>query len=203
MKDAWPQIKESGKQLLVTLAVGLTNIGNTIKNAVKKVWDNIKENFKNVINNAKTWGTDLIMNFVNGIKEKVSAVTDAVKNVAGKVKDFLGFSEPKLGPLSNFHTYAPDMMDLFAEGIKDNTKVVTDQIADSFDFSNQLVDVQKASTSGIMNVEGANTSRIIELLTIIAEKDPVEIGANSDGIFNLVRKKSVEYHKSNNRSAFA
>ena len=42
--------------------------------------------------------------------------------------DFLGFSEPEKGPLSNFHTYAPDMMQLFASGIKDNLWRITDQM---------------------------------------------------------------------------
>ena len=62
-----------------------------------------------------------------------------VSNVAQTVKDFLGFSEPEKGPLSNFHTYAPDMMDLFAKGIRDNENVITDQIEKSFDFGERTM----------------------------------------------------------------
>lgn len=54
-----------------------------------------------------------------------------MSGVAQTVKDFLGFSEPKEGPLSNFHTYAPDMMDLYAKGIKENTNKVTSQLEES------------------------------------------------------------------------
>ncbi len=200
-KQNWPKIKESGQKLLTSLASGLTNLGSTIKNAVKKIWDSLKSNFKSVIDNAKSWGKDLLQNFIDGIKSKISALTNVVKGVANKVKDFLGFSEPKDGPLSNFHTYAPDMMKLFAEGIKDNTDVVTDQIAKSFDFEQPVVDVTKADNSATMNSRNAEMDTIIELLQVIAEKDPVEISGNLQGIFDLVVKKNREYYKAHNRNA--
>lgn len=84
------------------------------KNLVKKIGEGIA----NAARNAFQWGRDLIDNFVQGIKDKVQAVVDAVKGVAEKIKEYLGFSEPELGPLSNFHTFAPDMIDLFAQGIR-------------------------------------------------------------------------------------
>ena len=56
------------------------------------------------------------------------------------IKDFIGFSEPDKGPLSNFHTYAPDMMDLFIKGIKDNEKKLTNQISKTFDFGEKTMD---------------------------------------------------------------
>lgn len=201
-KQNEPKFKESGKKLLESLGNGLKNLGSTIKDAVKKIWDALKDNFKSVIDNAKKWGTDLIMNFVNGIKSKISAVTDAVKNVAGKVKDFLGFSEPDEGPLSNFHTYAPDMMRLFAQGVKENTDIVTDQIAKSFNFEQPIVDVTNTDTSATMNRD-TNMDAVIDLLQQLVEKDPVELGADAEGIFNLVRKKSTEFYKTTSRSAFA
>ena len=104
---------------------------------------------------ALQWGKDLIDNFVSGIKAKISAVTSAVSGIASTVKNFLGFSEPEEGPLSNFHTYAPDMMKLFAKGIKDNEKVVTDQIAKSFNFETATVGFESSgvgmSSAGIIN----------------------------------------------------
>ena len=75
---------------------------------------------RNLPAQALTWGRDLIDNFVQGIKDTVHKVTEAVEGVANKVSDVLGFSEPEEGPLSDFHTYAPDMIDLFVKGINDN-----------------------------------------------------------------------------------
>lgn len=86
------------------------------------------------------WGADLIENFIEGIKSGWSNLTGAVGDTAQKVKDFLGFSEPEKGPLSNFHTYAPDMMDLFVKGIEDNENKLTAQIEKTFNIEEKIKD---------------------------------------------------------------
>lgn len=96
----------------------------TIPNAVKTAVDTLSS----LPGKALQWGKDLIDNFISGIKSKLSALADSIKSVAQTVRDFIGFSEPKKGPLSNFHTYAPDMMSLFAGGIQDNLWRVQDQL---------------------------------------------------------------------------
>ena len=96
----------------------------TIPNAVRTAVDTLAS----LPGKALQWGKDLIDNFISGIKSKLSALADSVKGVAQTVRDFIGFSEPKKGPLSNFHTYAPDMMSLFAGGIQDNLWRVQDQL---------------------------------------------------------------------------
>lgn len=115
-----------------------------------KAWDNIKERFSEIwgkitdafnIKDALQWGKDMIGNFISGITAKWEALKDTVSNVAQTVKDFLGFSEPKEGPLSNFHTYAPDMMALFAQGIRDNANLVTDQLESAFNFQEPVLNV--------------------------------------------------------------
>lgn len=69
-----------------------------------------------------TWGDDLSDNYSTSLwksANKEGGLFSVVNRVAQKIKDVLGFSEPKEGPLSNFHTYAPDMMKLYAKGIQD------------------------------------------------------------------------------------
>lgn len=131
------ELLKVGPDLVKAIFDGLLNAGKTLLNAGKTLINTIKEGFN--LDSVKTWGKDLIDNFVSGIKEKWNKLTSTVKDVAQTVKDYLGFSEPEKGPLSNFHTYAPDMMDLFAKGIKDNEDVVTNQIKKSFDFGNQTI----------------------------------------------------------------
>jgi plastocyanin domain-containing protein len=94
------------------------------------------------------------------------------------------------------------MMKLFAQGVKENTDIVTDQIAKSFNFEQPIVDVTNTDTSATMNRD-TNMETVIDLLQQLVEKDPVELGANAEGIFNLVRKKSTEFYKTTSRSAFA
>lgn len=139
---------------LTATVITLWHTNEDFRNAVIAIWDKIKAVFVGVGGTAKElftqtipnavrtavdtlgslpgkalqWGKDLIDNFISGIKSKLSALADSVKGVAQTVRDFIGFSEPKKGPLSNFHTYAPDMMSLFAGGIQDNLWRVQDQL---------------------------------------------------------------------------
>lgn len=139
---------------LTATVITLWHTNEDFRSAVIAIWDKIKAVFVGVGGTAKElftqtipnavrtavdtlgslpgkalqWGKDLIDNFISGIKSKLSALADSVKGVAQTVRDFIGFSEPKKGPLSNFHTYAPDMMSLFAGGIQNNLWRVQDQL---------------------------------------------------------------------------
>lgn len=149
-------IAQSGMDIMQALGEGIASFNKFIIDTVKNyVVDPISNKIKELPRMALQWGKDLIDNFVSGIKSKISAVTSAVSGIASTVKNFLGFSEPEEGPLSNFHTYAPDMMKLFAKGIKDNEKVVTDQIAKSFNFETATVGFESSgvgmSSAGIIN----------------------------------------------------
>ena len=115
---------------------GITRAENFIRQGIEGITDK----FTSLVDTAKNWGKDLIGNFVDGIKRAWEGLKNTVTSVAQSIKNFLGFSEPKEGPLSNFHTFAPDMMKLFAQGIRDNEDVVYNQLKKSFDFGDALSD---------------------------------------------------------------
>lgn len=125
---------DGGIQLVGSLIRGIISYFTQIFGIGKEIFSQLKDGFLKFKEDPKQWGKDLLDNFINGIKERVQKLKDTVSNVGKTIRDFLGFSEPKLGPLSNFHTYAPDMMELFAKGIRDNENVITDQVRKSFDF---------------------------------------------------------------------
>lgn len=117
---AIPVLLQAATSVISTLGEGILNGLVSVAQWGADIIDTIKTAIMEKIEEAKTWGKDLIQNFVDGIKGALNLVGDAVKAVAQKIKDFIGFSEPEEGPLSNFHTYAPDMIDLFTEGLEDS-----------------------------------------------------------------------------------
>lgn len=187
--EKWKKIKEAFGKVGVWFQDKFTTAKNNavgawdnVKTSFSEVWKNIKDAFK--IGDVVQWGKDMIDNFVKGVKEKWNALKSGISDVAGSIKDYLGFSEPEKGPLSNFHTFAPDMMDLFMKGIKDNQKKLQDTVASAFDFRDTIVqgDVDingnikatpttaPGSTSIVINVQGAPGQDVNELANIISKK---------------------------------
>ena len=168
-----PQLLASGVQLVTELASGILRGRVKTVQAVVEVFASIKDGFLSRINDAMKWGQDLIDNFVNGIKSKFNGVRDAMSSFGSMVKSYIHFSEPDIGPLSDFSTYAPDMMKTFADGIKANEGMLRRQIASSFDFGDMintpnmeygLPDGRRTSMGGVViNVYGAEGQDVREL----------------------------------------
>lgn len=126
--DASNQIIQAALDAVTTFVVGIGYNFKAMIDAGGELIEKMKEGISEKWEDVKTWGKDLIDNFISGIKEKWENLKSAVSDTAQIVKDFLGFSEPEEGPLSDFHTYAPDMMDLYAEGIEKNSDKVLEKV---------------------------------------------------------------------------
>lgn len=153
-----PQLVAAAIKIIGALATGIVNNIPKVGEAFKNVFEAIKKTITGWFDSIKEWGKDMIRNFVQGIKDMMQSVKDAVGKVGERIKDLLGFSEPKEGPLSNFHTFAPDMMRLFAKGIKDNENLIQAQIEQSFDIQGNIraatgngVSEASAGLSGVQN----------------------------------------------------
>lgn len=169
-----PKIVEASAKLIAMLVTGLVKSYSSLIRAGADVLQKIKEGFS--IEKALTWGKDLIDNFIRGIKSKWNDLKNAVKDMAETVKSYIGFSEPEVGPLSNFHTYAPDMMELFAKGIKDNEDLIADQMNESLSIPVNM-GINTASGGGgstsiapTINVYGAAGQDVNELADAIMDR---------------------------------
>lgn len=131
------------------IVYGFVDLWNAGVDAVKKFGEGVK----NIIAEALQWGKDLINNFIDGIMSGAGWLYDKVSGLAKGIKDRLGFSEPKIGPLSDFHTYAPDMMNLFAKGIEDNKGMLLDTVTDAFDFQSVITDANKGLNANLGDLE--------------------------------------------------
>lgn len=163
-----PKLIELGIQLIIGVTTGIIKAIPSLITGFLEAFSALGDSIPGIIEKAKEWGKDLISNFIDGIKGMWNSLKDTVSNVGSMIADFLGFSEPKKGALSNFHTYAPDMMQLFAKGIEDNKGLITDAIDSSFDVRPQItktVDAQGAGEEIIVPrggaVGGGNTQTIV------------------------------------------
>ena len=138
----WDEVGQSLEDFAVGLGTWIIGIGTSISGmwtdikdwftggiedameALSGWWDEISGWFSDLASNALTWAGDMIDNFVSGITGGVGRVGEAVSGIADSIRSLIGFSEPEIGPLSNFHTFAPDMIDLFAQGIEENLPTI-------------------------------------------------------------------------------
>lgn len=175
---AFPMLLEAGARTVVEFVGAIAQAGAEVIAAGKEMINEVWEGIKSL--NPIEWGRDLIDSFIDGIKERISRVADAARDVAQTVKDILGFSEPEEGPLSNFHTFAPDMMDLFIKGVKDNTKKLQDQVMDSFNFGDAIINanIEAQGSAGnavngspvTINVYGAEGQNVNELADAVQDR---------------------------------
>jgi transcription termination factor NusB len=155
-----PQILASGAQLVAELAIGIVRGGAEVINGFVQLFNNVGNLISERVQNAKEWGSDLISNFINGIVAQAQELWNTIKNIGQGIRDLIGFSEPKKGPLSNFHTYAPDMIDLFAKGVKDGKNKLHNAVSDTFDFGDATVGTAKSVGQGASVVNSSNDSAI-------------------------------------------
>jgi phage-related protein len=181
-----PRLVEASIKLIETLGRGLVDSFAALGRAIGELWGKIKDAFMEKIEGVKAWGRDLIDNFINGIKEKWESFKQTLSDLAGTVKDFLGFSEPKEGPLSNFHTFAPDMMDLFMQGIEDKTPELDQVVSQSFDL-------QPVMAQSMANGDGRGSETNVT----------VTLQGDASKFFTVMRDQNNIFKKMNGQSAFA
>ena len=58
------------------------------------------------------------MGIVNGIKSVINKVGEAASSVASKIREFLHFSVPDTGPLTDYESWMPDFIGGLAKGIE-------------------------------------------------------------------------------------
>ena len=158
---ALPKIVKAAPQIIMSVVRGVAGSISSLFRIGSDIIHEVGDGFSAAGDGARDWGRDMIDNFVSGIQEMWGNLVSTVSNTAQKVRDILGFSEPKKGPLSNFHTYAPDMMKLFAKGIKENEWLVLSQIQKSFDFGEQTISAgYNIKGSGAGGVGGAGNVNV-------------------------------------------
>lgn len=114
----WTAIKEHIGNTVGRMVDGVKFAIQKIPGIFSDIFGRVRNFVTSLPGEALRWGRDIIDGIADGIRGAIGKVTNAVKGVADKIRSFLHFSEPDVGPLSDFHTYMPDMMLGLASGIK-------------------------------------------------------------------------------------
>ena len=140
-----PKLIQAVPQIVGALLQGFGTYGAGMIQAGVMIVNRIKEGLSQF--NPVEWAKDMVQGFIDGITQKLSGLGKGAKILASTISKYIHFSEPDVGPLSDFHTYAPDMIDLFVKGMKDNTGKLLNQVEDTFDFGNMIGEVSPNSFS--------------------------------------------------------
>lgn len=114
----WTAIKENIANTAGRMVDGVKFAIQKIPGIFSDIFGRVRNFVTSLPGEALRWGRDIIDGIADGIRGAIGKVTSAVSGVANKIRSFLHFSEPDVGPLSDFHTYMPDMMSGLAGGIK-------------------------------------------------------------------------------------
>ena len=112
------------------------------------------------MNIARSWGRDLMQNLIDGITDMAGELIDAIAGVARTICEYLHFSVPDKGPLSEFESWMPDFMKGLAKGINKSKKYVekaVSSVADAMSLTMQSgFDMKFDGISGAMLDGGSN-----------------------------------------------
>lgn len=193
----WEDIKELATivcewilTVVESVGIGISDRISTIIDLASGLASSLSSIFDGLISNALGWGSDLIGNIVNGITSGIDAVANAASSVASTIADFLHFTEPDKGPLSNFHTFMPDMIENLVTGIEGNLDLLDSPM-------NQLASalVPTADYSEITNRMDQYMPNMGSAVTVVLEGD-------AKNLFDAWIVQNNIYKKINGESAY-
>ena len=121
--------KESANKAWANIKSGIQNNSGGIQNAVSNCFSGAKDKIKNFAQQAVGWGKDFADGLASGIRSAAGKVADAAKSLGSKVKSYLHFSRPDVGPLRDYETWMPDFVGGLASGITKNQSKVTKAVS--------------------------------------------------------------------------
>lgn len=166
--DHASELAVASLELILGLAAGLIaalpELLNQVPTIVSELRDEFNDFIPDLVESARTWGVDLIANFVSGITGSIGNLTSTLSSIASTVDSYIGFSVPERGPLHEwaFNNPGADMIDLFTDGMNDERNSLQRALVQTgsiiyngmtTDYSGQL-----GAIAGSLDSIGANKS---------------------------------------------
>ena len=181
ISSAWNGIKNTVTGLMDGIRNAVVSIWENIKTAVGNtvggIVDAVRNGFMGAVNFVKdlavqafSWGRDIIMGIVDGIKGAVGKVADAVRGVADTIRSWLHFSVPDEGPLTDYEKWMPDFMGGLAKGIEKSRGLIKTAIGNVAE--DMVVSPTVQGTGAMREAPGQNASGNSTLIAMLSEYLP-------------------------------
>lgn len=141
VSDCFRIVKDDFESLKSKFTIGFEVIKTAVNTAVNYFSDkvtewldgieNIKNTFSGLIDIAWNWGSDIIDNFIGGLKSKWDEWTDTWEEFGEFIYDLLHHSTPEKGLLKDDDKWMPDMMDNLIHGITSKQSELQHTISDT------------------------------------------------------------------------
>jgi TP901 family phage tail tape measure protein len=182
VSSVWNSIKSTVTSLMNSISSSVQSIWNNMRSAIAGIISQIYSTISSGLNQAVSfvtgligraysWGRDLIMGIVNGIRSAIGAVADAARSVADAIRSVLHFSVPDEGPLTDYESWMPDFMKGLARGIEKSRGLVSaamDDVASGMVLS-PSIEARGAEAAAANGAEG--TSLIQRLTEALAQTE--------------------------------
>ncbi len=184
LNTIWNGIKTNILSAWSAIRQGISNTSRLLYNSILNPFDMAKRSIDNIIRDAYNWGKNMMSNIVDGIKSKISAVKNAVSNVASTIKGYIGFSSPtKEGPGRYADEWAPNLIKMYADGIIRNTGLVESAAGG---VAGSLSAMNGATVNGGFNAETGNSDGNMTIIVKIGDDTITE-----KVISNINRKSRI------------
>lgn len=173
LSETWDAIKEKLSETFDKMKEAVEEKVTKVKEAIVDGIEKAVEYVKELPGKFFSWGADMVQQLIDGIQSKIAAVKAKMSELAAAVRGYIHFSEPDVGPLSDFHTYMPDMINEMVKGINNGIPRVEGAMNNlaagmlpQMNAGNSTVATNNIS----INVYGAQGQNVSELADIIEER---------------------------------
>jgi TP901 family phage tail tape measure protein len=173
LSETWDAIKEKLIETFEKMKESVEEKVGKVKEAIVDGIEEAVEYVKELPGKFYSWGADMVQKLIDGIQSKIAAVKSKMSELAAAMKGYIHFSEPDVGPLSDFHTYMPDMISEMVKGIDQGIPKVAGAMNN---LAAGMLPQMNAGASTIatnnisINVYGAQGQNVSELADIIEER---------------------------------
>ena len=161
--------------------------------ALYQSWDTVKAKFFEVWEGIKNWfasfslydsGMKMLQTLADGIKAAAYAPVEAISGALGKVREYLPFSDAKVGPLSQLTLSGQKVVDTLREGML-SANPLTDDISKQLEIANSVNTIQMSQQGINFPSQRKNSSQngiISNLMTKLSNIDLSNVIPNFDDI---------------------